>query len=212
MMAETREGALEMPAQRRFGMDHLHYPWRPLPKRPPLRWPEGDRVALCVVVNLEHMEWMPSEGSYWRREPVRGLRQPGFSGLHAKVPSGVRASGGDLSGAGRAGRCGDSANHRHGLDDSAELSVSGGALHGAGRGDYGPRGFGDADDYGEDGGIGGAGVYRPVPGGDEGGDGNDAPRGGWGRSSANRRGRRGCWRRRGWSMFATGRTTSSLTR
>ena len=67
-----------MPAQRRFGMDHPHYPWRPLPKRPPLRWPEGDRVALCVVVNLEHMEWMPSEGSYWRRELSGGFGNRAF--------------------------------------------------------------------------------------------------------------------------------------
>ena len=67
-----------MPAQRRFGMDHPHYPWRPLPKRPPLRWPQGAQVALCVVVNLEHMEWMPPEGSYWRRELSGGFGNRAF--------------------------------------------------------------------------------------------------------------------------------------
>ena len=67
-----------MPAQRRFGMDHPHYPWLPLPKRPPLRWPEGAQVALCVVVNLEHMEWMPSEGSYWSSGPCPGASATGL--------------------------------------------------------------------------------------------------------------------------------------
>ena len=67
-----------MPAQRRFGMDHPHYPWRPLPKRPPLRWPEGAQVALCVVVNLEHMEWMPPEESYWRADLSGGFGNRAF--------------------------------------------------------------------------------------------------------------------------------------
>jgi allantoinase len=53
-----------MPGQRRIGMDHDHYEWSPLIKRDVLRWPENARVALCVIVNLEHMEWRPPEGSY----------------------------------------------------------------------------------------------------------------------------------------------------
>ena len=53
-----------MPAQRRFGMDHEHYEWSPLVKRGKLRWPGDARVALCVIVNLEHTEWNPPEGSY----------------------------------------------------------------------------------------------------------------------------------------------------
>ena len=62
-----------MPGQRGFGMDHPHYSWLPMPKRPALRWPEGTRVALCVIVNLEHMEWQPQEGSWWRREMSGGF-------------------------------------------------------------------------------------------------------------------------------------------
>ncbi len=62
-----------MPAERRFGMDHPHHPWLPMVNRAPLRWPEGARVALCVIVNLEHMEWQPGEGSYWRREMSGGF-------------------------------------------------------------------------------------------------------------------------------------------
>ena len=53
-----------MPAERRLGMDHEHYDWSPISERPALRWPEDARVALCVIVNLEHMEWNPSQRSY----------------------------------------------------------------------------------------------------------------------------------------------------
>ena len=53
-----------MPAERRFGMDHEHYDWSPLTKRGVLRWPEDARVALCVIVNLEQMEWTQAQGSY----------------------------------------------------------------------------------------------------------------------------------------------------
>jgi peptidoglycan/xylan/chitin deacetylase (PgdA/CDA1 family) len=46
-------------------MDHDHYDWSPLnQKRPALRWPDQARVALCVIVNLEHMEWRPPEGHF----------------------------------------------------------------------------------------------------------------------------------------------------
>ena len=49
----------------RRGMDHDHYAWNPLnARRAVLAWPERARVALCVVVNLEHMEWSPAPGSY----------------------------------------------------------------------------------------------------------------------------------------------------
>ena len=53
-----------MPAERRFGMDHEHYDWSPIVKRGTLRWPEQARVALCVLINLEHAEWSPPEDSF----------------------------------------------------------------------------------------------------------------------------------------------------
>ena len=53
-----------MPAQRRFGMDHEHYDWSPLSTRGILRWPDNARIALSVVVTLEHMEWVAPEGSF----------------------------------------------------------------------------------------------------------------------------------------------------
>src|SRR3982074_3807580 len=46
-----------MPAKRAYGMDQDFYPWSPIVTRPVLRWPEGARVALAVIVNLEHWDW-----------------------------------------------------------------------------------------------------------------------------------------------------------
>ena len=72
-----------MPAERRFGMDHEHYDWSPLVNRGVLRWPANARLALCVIVNLEHMEWSPPAGSYttelpggWGHRPFTDLARP----------------------------------------------------------------------------------------------------------------------------------------
>jgi len=46
-----------MPAKRAYGMDQDFYPWSPIVTRPILRWPQGARVALAVIVNLEHWDW-----------------------------------------------------------------------------------------------------------------------------------------------------------
>ena len=53
-----------MPGQRRFGMDHPHYDWSPVVTRKKLSWPGDARVALCLIVNLEHLEWTPPENSF----------------------------------------------------------------------------------------------------------------------------------------------------
>ena len=54
-----------MAVELHFGMDHEHYDWSPFNKqRPVLRWPENARVAVCVIVNLEHMEWNPPQGTF----------------------------------------------------------------------------------------------------------------------------------------------------
>jgi hypothetical protein len=46
-----------MPAKRAYGMDQDFYPWSPIVARPILRWPDDARVALAVIVNLEHWDW-----------------------------------------------------------------------------------------------------------------------------------------------------------
>ena len=46
-----------MPGERKVGQDHGYYDWSPIVTRPPLKWPNDARVALVVIVNLEHYDW-----------------------------------------------------------------------------------------------------------------------------------------------------------
>jgi peptidoglycan/xylan/chitin deacetylase (PgdA/CDA1 family) len=52
-----------MSREYRGGMDHDHYTWSPIVRRPQLSWPGEARVAVCVIVTLEHVEWTPPHGS-----------------------------------------------------------------------------------------------------------------------------------------------------
>jgi peptidoglycan/xylan/chitin deacetylase (PgdA/CDA1 family) len=46
-------------------MDHSYYDWSPLnASRAKLTWPDYARVALCVIVVLECVEWLPPIGNY----------------------------------------------------------------------------------------------------------------------------------------------------
>jgi len=58
-----------MTSYRAPGMDHDHYPFSPVPGRPPLRWPAGAHVAFVPVIYLEHWELDPPDGT---------LRDPRF--------------------------------------------------------------------------------------------------------------------------------------
>ena len=53
-----------MARERRYGMDNDHYEWSPIVRRKPLVWPGGARVAFCVIVNLEQLDWRSPPGSY----------------------------------------------------------------------------------------------------------------------------------------------------
>jgi allantoinase len=46
-----------MPAKREYGMDQDFHSWSPIIARPVLKWPDDARVALAVLVNLEHWDW-----------------------------------------------------------------------------------------------------------------------------------------------------------
>ncbi len=46
------------------GMDHDLYRFSPLPGRPKLSWPKGERLAFFVLLHLEYWELEPPEGSY----------------------------------------------------------------------------------------------------------------------------------------------------
>src|SRR5438552_16123996 len=62
----------------RRGMDHDYYNYQPLDaRRPVLRWPGGARVALCVIVTLEHIDW---------RKPPDSYQSPTLSGGYGNHP------------------------------------------------------------------------------------------------------------------------------
>ena len=53
-------------------MDQNFPPWSPIAARPVLRWPEGARVALAVIVNLEHWDWEVPAGTPAEASPMGG--------------------------------------------------------------------------------------------------------------------------------------------
>ena len=70
--------------QLRQGMDHEQYDWSPLnAHRPRLEWPERARVALCVIVSLEHMEWSRPPGAYQVPNLAGGYGQGPFPDVTA---------------------------------------------------------------------------------------------------------------------------------
>ena len=75
-MAVDRDYAFPPP---RRGMDHEHYDWSPLNDgRRTLAWPGNARVALCVIVSLEHAEWRRPEGHYQVANLAGGYGQGPF--------------------------------------------------------------------------------------------------------------------------------------
>ena len=61
-----------MPATRSHGMDQPFYPWSPIVSRPALSWPDKARVALAVIVNLEHWDWEVPAGTPLPVTPMGG--------------------------------------------------------------------------------------------------------------------------------------------
>jgi hypothetical protein len=55
-----------MPAKRAHG-DQEFYPWSAIVTRPVLRCPDNARVALAVIVNLEHRDWEVPEDTRRRQ-------------------------------------------------------------------------------------------------------------------------------------------------
>ena len=86
-----------MPAQRTFGMDHPHHEWSPIITRPALRWPNDARVALCVVLVLEHMEWQVPEGAF-QVANLSGGSAPRAFPTTPGCPTGNTATGSAFSG------------------------------------------------------------------------------------------------------------------
>jgi allantoinase len=53
-----------MPFKFNYGMDQEYWDWSPLVKRPVLQWPNGAKLAVCLLVELGHYEWKPPEGAF----------------------------------------------------------------------------------------------------------------------------------------------------
>jgi hypothetical protein len=71
-----------------YGMDQEFYPRSPIVTRPILRWPDNARVALAVIVNLEHWDWeVPAR----RRCLYRLVRPLSFSHHHREFDRWVDA-------------------------------------------------------------------------------------------------------------------------
>ena len=87
-----------MPAKRAYGMDQDFYPWSPIVTRPVLRWPDNARVALAVIVNLEHWDWEVPEGTPLSVSPIgefEGLwsgNQPNFPDIGGEPTHGHAAA------------------------------------------------------------------------------------------------------------------------
>jgi len=63
-------------------MDNPYYDWSPISSRPPLRWPSDARVALCIIVSLEFMEWLPPEDSFIPPSALRRGSYPAIPEVH----------------------------------------------------------------------------------------------------------------------------------
>jgi allantoinase len=63
-------------------MDNPYYDWSALPSRQPLRWPDGARVALCVIVCVEQIEWLPPADVVLPPSAVRFGPYPAIADVH----------------------------------------------------------------------------------------------------------------------------------
>jgi peptidoglycan/xylan/chitin deacetylase (PgdA/CDA1 family) len=64
------------------GPDHALHAWSPQPERPDFRWPGGQRVALYLLLHVEHTEIVPPEGTH--RDPrFRGAFFSGTPDWHS---------------------------------------------------------------------------------------------------------------------------------
>src|SRR3954452_409529 len=67
-------------------MDNPYYDWSPIVTRPALRWPDGCRVALAVVVNVEYIEMEPPPDIFIPPSAVRRGPYPRMPDLHETSP------------------------------------------------------------------------------------------------------------------------------
>jgi allantoinase len=69
------------PHERPFSPIHDRLPYSPFVDRKPIRWPNGERVAVWVVVNVEHYEYLPPDQHRdpYPRSPHPDVRKYAFN-------------------------------------------------------------------------------------------------------------------------------------
>jgi peptidoglycan/xylan/chitin deacetylase (PgdA/CDA1 family) len=76
-----------MPAERLRGvMDNPYYDWSPISRRQPLKWPGNAHVAVCVIVHIEHAEWLPPAGTIGPPSLVHRRPYPEIPDVHEVSP------------------------------------------------------------------------------------------------------------------------------
>jgi peptidoglycan/xylan/chitin deacetylase (PgdA/CDA1 family) len=60
--------------------------WSPVTGRPRLAWPNGAKLAVCVLVHLEHLEWSPPPGTVLAASAVHRGPYPEIPDIHETSP------------------------------------------------------------------------------------------------------------------------------
>jgi allantoinase len=63
-------------------VDNPYYSWSPIVARAPLRWPGDARLAVCLLVNIEQIEWLPPRDSLLPPSTVRFGPYPEIFDVH----------------------------------------------------------------------------------------------------------------------------------
>ena len=79
-----------MSAERKHGYDQPYYEWSPISTRQRLIWPNNARVALCVILSVEHYQWRATNN--FADGGVPGAL-PAYSHKSTELPGGVSGSG-----------------------------------------------------------------------------------------------------------------------
>ena len=119
-------GVADGSAKRDYGMDHAHYRWSPIIDREPLNWPRSARVAFCVIINLECLDWISSGRKLSGASSVHASRSnpAAASGFVDHGDPGIRASGRRFPAVGFVGKVRHSPDREHGCADCLPLSLS----------------------------------------------------------------------------------------
>ena len=115
--------------------------------RAPIRWPGSARVALCVIVNLEHMDWLPPEAILRRPERPAAPAVPGRHGHPRDLLPRLREPRWRLPGDAGARPVRDPGNRRHGCGRGDGLPGPGAGMSEAELGVHRARTRPEPDDH-----------------------------------------------------------------